>query len=244
MKIKTLIVDDEKASRTILRSYLLKYCPSIDIIGEAENIDAADALIKQHTIDLIFLDIEMPRGNAFDLLQRLETYDFAVIFVTAYEHYAIEAVNAHASYYLLKPISIDHLIEAVEYVSDIRNKESLLTEGLVGMEQSFTQGKLTLPTKEGFEVVNSKDILYCKADDNYTHIYYKSNKTQLISKTLKYFDEALNAHGFVRIHKSYLINIDAVTAYQKGKGGMVVLSNGQSLSVSASQKAKLLAYFK
>jgi two-component system LytT family response regulator len=193
---------------------------------------------------LVFLDVEMPYGNAFDLLDQVENRNFETVFVTAYNNYAIDALNAHASYYLMKPIEIDELIKAVNYVEAIKLKENALQEKILVPITTVVQGKITIPQQDGFEVIETKDIMFCKADDNYTEIYLNTNKKKVVSKTLKYFEDALTDSGFARIHKSYLVNVNEITKYVKGKGGSVVLSNGKELSVSASRKADLLAYFK
>lgn len=242
--LKTIIVEDEETSRVILRNYLAKYCPNVELVGEAENIKQALKLIRNHTLDLVFLDVEMPHGNAFDLLEQVGDRSFETVFVTAYNQYAIEALNTHASYYILKPVSIDELIKAVDYVVAIKKKELALENKVLTTNTAEKQGKITLPVQDGFEVVAAEDILYCKADDNYTQIFLKGGKKKLISKTLKYFEEALTDFGFARIHKSYLVNVQEITGYKKGKGGLVVLSSGMEVMVSASQKANLLAHFK
>jgi len=244
MKLKTIIVEDEQTSREILRNYLNKYCPQVDVLGEAENIDEALLLIRNNDLDLVFLDVEMPYGNAFDLLEKLGNINFETIFVTAYNHYAIEALNNHASYYLLKPISIDELIKAVDYVSEVKKKENELQNDVLIPKTTSINERITIPTQEGFEVLEIQDILYCQADDNYTHLYLKNDKKKLVSKTLKYFDEILKQSNFARIHKSYLVNVNCIVNYKKGKGGSVLLSNGKELSVSSSKKGELLAFFK
>jgi len=244
MKLKTIIVEDEQTSREILKNYLNKYCPQVEVLGEAENIDEALILIRNNELDLVFLDVEMPYGNAFDLLEKVGNINFEIIFVTAYNHYAIEALNNHASYYLLKPISIDELIKAVDYVLDVKKKESELQNAVLIPKSSSESKRITIPTQEGFEVLEIQDILYCQADDNYTQIFLKNDKKKLVSKTLKYFDEILKQSNFARIHKSYLVNVNCIVNYKKGKGGSVLLSNGKELSVSSSKKGELLAFFK
>lgn len=244
MKLKAIIVEDERASREILKNYLKKYCPNVDVLGEAENIEEGLVLIRNNDLDLVFLDVEMPYGNAFDLLEKVGDINFETVFVTAYNQYAIEALNAHASYYLLKPISIDELIKAVDYVIQIKEKENELENKVLTAFSSENQGKITIPVQDGFEVLEASSILYCQADDNYTQIFLKTGGKKLVSKTLKYFQDALTDFGFARVHKSYLVNINEVTGYRKGKGGTVVLSTGKEVMVSASQKANLLAYFK
>jgi two-component system LytT family response regulator len=243
MKITAIIVEDEAVSREILRNYLGKYCPNVNLLGEASNINEAYELIQKHEIDLVFLDVEMPFGNAFDLLEKVEDRRFETVFVTAYDHYAIEALNSHASYYLLKPISIDELIKAVNHVVEIKERENDLQNKILSPKVTSTSGKITIPVQDGFEVLDVNDIVFCKADDNYTEIHLANSK-KLVSKTLKYFEMALSEYSFARIHKSYLVNINAIVKYKKGKGGSVVVSNGKEILVSSSKKGTLLSYFK
>jgi len=167
---------------------------------------------------------------------------FETVFVTAYNSYALEALNNHAAYYLMKPINIDELIKSVFYVTEIKEKENALEDRILKSKLNKAEGKITLPQQDGFQVLNISDILYCKADDNYTEIYLESKKL-LVSKTLKYFEEALANYPFARIHKSYLVNVNEVIKYRKGKGGSVIVSNGKELLVSASKKKQLLSYF-
>lgn len=244
MKLNSIIVEDEENSREILKNYLKKYCPNVQVLGEASNVEEALVLIRNNNLDLVFLDVEMPYGNAFDLLDKVGDINFETVFVTAYNHYAIEALNAHASYYLMKPISIDELIKAVDYVTEIRTIEDALQDQVLVPKTNSVNGKITIPQQDGFEVLNTSDILYCKADDNYTEIYLNTNKKKLVSKTLKYFEDALADSSFARVHKSYLVNVNEITKYVKGKGGSVVLSNGKEIMVSASKKSDLLSYFK
>jgi two-component system LytT family response regulator len=242
MKLKALIIEDEANSRDILKNYLGKYCPEVSLSGEAANIEAGLELIRSTKPDLVFLDVEMPYGNAFDLLEQLEDRDFETVFVTAYNAYAMEALNNHAAYYLMKPINIEELIKAVTYVKEIKEKEQFLEERVLQSRLQKAEGKITLPQQDGFKVLDISDIIYCKADDNYTEIFLE-NKKYLVSKTLKYFEEALKEFPFARIHKSYLVNVNHVLQYRKGKGGSVVVSNGKELMVSASKKRQFLSYF-
>ncbi|NNJ88577.1 MAG: response regulator transcription factor [Eudoraea sp.] len=242
MKLRAVIIDDEVSSREILRNYIRAYCSEVTIIGEAGTVSDGIALIKSEKPNLVFLDVEMPFGNAFDLLEELPDRDFETVFVTAYNQYAIEALNQHAAYYLMKPINIDELINAVAYVEEIISKEDLLQDRILSSSLKKAEGKITLPQLDGFQVLNVSDILYCKADDNYTEIFLADKKI-LVSKTLKYFEESLTEFHFVRIHKSFLVNINEVVKYRKGKGGSVIISNGKELIVSASRKKELLSYF-
>lgn len=243
MKLKTIIIEDEANSREILRNYLAKYCNTVELVAEAGTIKEGLAEIEKHSPDLVFLDVEMPFGNAFDLLEQLPNRTFETVFVTAYNQYAIDALNSHVAYYLMKPINIDELIKAVDYVHEVRKKEDALEGRVLQSNFKKTEGKITLPQQDGFQVLDVADIYFCKADDNYTEIFLAERKI-LVSKTLKYFEQALEGFPFSRIHKSYLVNVNEIKKYKKGKGGSVVLSNGKELSVSASRKAALLSYFK
>jgi len=167
---------------------------------------------------------------------------FETVFVTAYDHYAKDALNNQAAYYLTKPISIEELIKAVAHVKEIREKESVLHDKVLPATITQVRGKLTLPQLDGFIVLNTDEILYCKADDNYTEIYV-AEKKHLASKTLRYFEQALEAYPFARIHKSFLVNVNEIVKYNRGKGGSVVLSNGKEIQVAASRKKELLSYF-
>lgn len=242
MKLKALVVEDEANSREILRNYLAKYCPDIDLLGEASSAQEGLVLIKEKDPDLVFLDVEMPFGNGFDLLDQVPERTFETVFVTAYDHYAKDALNNQAAYYLTKPIAIEELIKAVAHVKEIREKENALHDRVLPASLSQMQGKLTLPQLDGFIVINTDEILYCKADDNYTEIYL-ADKKHLVSKTLRYFEQALEAYPFARIHKSYVVNVNEIVRYHRGKGGSVMLSNGKEIQVAASRKKDLLSYF-
>ncbi|WP_237274762.1 LytR/AlgR family response regulator transcription factor [Tenacibaculum ovolyticum] len=243
MKLKAIIIEDEVIGRDILRNYISKYCPNVQLLGEASNIEEGQKLIEENELDLVFLDVEMPYGSGFDLLEKIENQTFETIFVTAYDHYAIEALNNQATYYLLKPISIDELIKGVSLVTEIKEKESELENVVLTPKTTSSLSKITIPQQDGFEVVTVSDILFCKADDNYTEIYFKNTK-KLVSKTLKHFEDLLKENSFARVHKSYLVNVNEVVKYKKGKGGSVILSNGKEVLVSSSKKANLLSYFK
>tara|TARA_R110001606_G_scaffold61384_2_gene143610 strand:+ start:922 stop:1653 length:732 start_codon:yes stop_codon:yes gene_type:complete len=242
MSLRAILVEDEANSREILRNYISKYCPNVILLGEAASIKEALVLIENNELDLVFLDVEMPFGNAFDLLDQLPDRTFETVFVTAYDHYAKDALNNHAAYYLTKPINIDELINAVDYVEEVREKEASLEGEVLSTKANGVEGKLTLPQQDGFQILNISEILYCKADDNYTEIYLL-NKKILVSKTLKYFEDALTEYPFARVHKSFLVNVNEVVKYRKGKGGSVVMSNGKEVMVSASKKKDFLSYF-
>lgn len=247
MEIKALIIDDEKASRVTIANYLAKYCPQVKVLAEAENIMEGHEQIIRLKPDLIFLDVEMPFGNAFDLLEKFEQLDFEVIFVTAFSKYALEALNLSASNYLLKPLNIDQLIEAVEKVQRILTDKKQIKTSSILLENLHIENKqlkkIVLPLIDGFEVVIIKDIIRCEANDNLCNIYLQDGTRRTVCRTLKFYDGVLQDYDFVRIHKSHLININSVKQYRKGKGGEVILSDGKELPLSASKKANFLERF-
>lgn len=245
--MKAVIIDDEKDSREILESYLGKYCSDVSVVGLGDSVASGLALIQEHRPDIVFLDIEMPYGNGFDLLDQVKDRTFETVFVTAFDQYAIQALNQSAAYYILKPIDIDELVHAVE---KIRNQNSsresvdharLLLENI--RSESATQ-KIMLPTMEGFEIIPIQSILYCEAVDNFTRFYCKEGQPLLICRTLKYFEDVLKGFRFIRIHRSYLVNPEYIIRYSKGKGGYVTMRNSKELEVSTSKKKELLELFK
>lgn len=242
--LKAVIIDDESDSRQILASYLTKYCPDVKVCGFGESVATGLEAIKKYQPEIVFLDIEMPYGNGFDLLDKLDKVSFETVFVTAFDNYAIRALNQSAAYYLLKPVNIDELVKAVEKIQGERTKEDYSTRAQL-LVDNFNSGKqrIMLPTLEGFEIVNINSILYCEAADNFTKFYFETGPPLLICRTLKYFEDILAEHHFLRIHRSYLINPEFVVRYSKGKGGYVTMKNNQELEVSPNKKKELLDIF-
>ncbi|MDX9694940.1 MAG: LytTR family DNA-binding domain-containing protein [Bacteroidales bacterium] len=247
-KLKAIIVEDELASRETLTSYLIKYCPDVELIAEADSVKSGLEAIKKHKPDVVFLDIEMPFGNAFDLLEQIEKVDFEVVFVTAYSNYAIQALNMSASYYILKPISIDELVKAVEKITQKRAEQEMPVHSKVLLENiqavNKHNHKIVLPQLNGFDVVKINDIIRCQANDNFTEFYLTNGTKKLISRTLKFYEDLLQDFDFVRVHKSHLINMQYVVKYLKGKGGQVEMTDGSVVDVSVNQKASFLEKFK
>jgi two-component system LytT family response regulator len=243
--MKAVIIDDEKDSRNILANYLTKYCPDVTVCGFGESVATGLEEIKRHHPDIVFLDIEMPYGNGFDLLDKIEDITFETVFVTAFNNYAIQALNQSAAYYLLKPIDIDELIKAVEKIRKERSEQNYTQHARVLLENKKpgANQKIMLPTLEGFEIVNINAILYCEAADNFTKFYFEQGQPLLICRTLKYFEDVLKNHHFLRIHRSYLINPDFVVRYSKGKGGYVTMKNNQELEISVNKKQEFLDMF-
>ena len=219
--LKALIVDDELASRETIAHYLKKYCPDVALMGIAEGVASALLEIERVKPDIVFLDVEMPFGNAFDLLEQVKNITFETVFVTAFSHYALKALNLSAAYYILKPIDIDELVAAVEKVKISReeNKENLHTRIIVEniKTDDKQQQKLVLPVLEGFEVIKISDVIRCEANDNFTNFHLTNGKKMMICRTLKHYEDLLSGFGFMRIHKSHMINLQFVTKYRKGK---------------------------
>jgi two-component system LytT family response regulator len=248
MPITTLIVDDEQDSRETLRAYIEKYCPQLSILAECANIQEARASILKEKPQLVFLDIEMPHGNAFDLLEQWGEIDFEIIFITAFSQYAVQAFNLSAAHYLLKPVDIEELENAVAIVEkSLAQKEKLSHANILleNMAVIHSQNrKLVLPLMEGFEVVKMSEILYCEAEDNFTRFYFKDGRKTLICRSLKFYENALDSFGFFRVHRSHIINLDYVKRYIKGKGGSIILENGKEIQVSNNRKTELIERIK
>jgi two-component system, LytTR family, response regulator len=247
MKLKVIIVDDEEASRDTLQNYLQKYCPDVTLVGTASSAKQGAELIQAHTPDVVFLDVEMPYGNAFDLLEAVGDISFETVFVTAFSNYALKALNLSAAYYILKPIEIDELILAVEKIKkQNEGKQKILhTKILVENIQAENKQaqKIVLPLLEGFEVVQVKDIIRCEANDNFTNFILTDHRKIMICRTLKQYESMLEDYNFVRVHKSHLINIQHVSKYLKGKGGQLVMSDQSCVDVSPNKKEELMKRF-
>jgi len=242
MKIKAAIVEDEIRGANALRQLLETYCEDVSVSGVAYNVSEGRALIDKTNPDLVFLDIEMPGGSGFDLLQTMTEVNFSVIFVTAYQEYALKAIKFSALDYLLKPVKVSELQDTIEKVKKIyapRNNERyhLLNEVI---DQVNPFNKMILSTMEGFYPVKLEDILYCKADDSYTHFYLKDGKHHIVSKQLKEFEEMLVTHNFFRIHKSYLINLNHVEIVNRINGFTVVMTNNEQLPIAFRKKDEFI----
>ncbi len=246
-KIKAVIIEDEEISRDILQNYLTTYCPNVELVGQAENIEIGEKLIKKEKPAIVFLDIEMPYGNGFDLLERIDAIDFEVVFITAYSDYAIKALNLSASYYILKPIDIDELVSAVEKIEENINQKNSFSNTKILANNikaiSDRDKKLVLPQLNGFEVVYISDIIRAEAADNYTILYLANQKKYTLSKTLKHYEDLLTEFGFLRTHKSHLLNLNHVIKYKKGKVGEAIMTDDSIALISASSKKEFVKHF-
>ncbi|MCF8253248.1 MAG: LytTR family DNA-binding domain-containing protein [Bacteroidia bacterium] len=241
-KLRVIIVEDESRGRNALKA-LLTQIKTTELIGEAPNVDDAVALIKKTPPDLVLLDIEMPFKNGFDLLAELPERTFDVIFTTAYDSYAIKAIKFSAIDYLLKPIDSDELNHAIDRTIEKRQKSEhqpqLQINNLLENLKSINKQnyKLSLPTFEGALFVPIEEIIRCESDANYTRFHLKNEeKSILVSKTLKEYDELLIDYGFCRVHHSHLINLKYIKKYIKGEGGLVVMVDGTEVEISRRKK--------
>jgi two-component system LytT family response regulator len=240
--ITSIIVDDEQKSRATLKSLVEKYCPQVEVAELCDSVESALTAIEKHQPTLVFLDIEMPHQNGFDLIEKITAPNFDVVFTTAYGHYAIQAIKASAIDYLLKPIDVDELKLAIKKVEQkqknsgdkMRNFESLLSS------VKSKAAKIAIPTAEGLHMLNAEDIIKCTADECYTVITLVTGKKIIVSKLLKEYEELLSGLNFLRIHNSCLINLNHVVKYVKGDGGYVLMSDGETCEVSRRKKNDLL----
>ncbi|QYA27082.1 response regulator transcription factor [Gramella sp. MT6] len=242
--IKAVIIDDELNAQSLLEKTLDRYFPNkFNIAGKCNSVDTGVLAIKEHEPDLVFLDIQMPEKNGFELFKYFDVINFEVIFTTAYNQFAIKAIKRSALDYLLKPINHLELAEAIKRFeskktgSSAQKKLSLLLENLNVNDQNVS--KIAFPTVDGFELVHSNQILYCKAESNYCCIKKIDGCTKTAAKTLKFVEEILPANSFKRIHKSYVLNLNYVVRYHKANKE-VELTNGEKLPVSFRKEEEFI----
>jgi len=247
--LKAIIVEDEKNSQELLKELVTEYCEGVEIADIAGNVAEALEALDTHKPDLVFLDIELPDGDGFQVLEQAPNKAFDVIFTTAYDQYAMKAFKFSATDYLLKPVDIDELEAAVKRVRDKHQagkaepaEQSAKLEALVQNLRNMTQPlkRIVLPTSNGFTVVNPENIIRCESDRNYTFIFLTDGRKILVSRTIKEYDEMLSDHNFFRIHQSHLINLNFLKNYTRGRGGYVELTDGTVLDVSARRKSEFL----
>lgn len=237
--IKAVIAEDEPRNIDILKKILEKHCEEVEVVGTATTVKKTVELIRETSPDVLFLDIEMPPQKGFEVLEQFPTVNFDVIFITAHEEYALQAIKFAALDYLLKPISIPEVQAALKKVNRHRNGRSnelaaILKEYLRDKEESFS--KIVIPSNDGYNVIDLNDIIYCEACDSYTKIHTDEPKVHLISKPLKEYDELLSDKGFYRVHKSYLVNVNHIRKIIKGIGAAVIMSDKTNIPISMRKK--------
>lgn len=242
--IKALIVEDEIKSRETLIGLLRKYCPSVMVLAEAGTYREGIELFKEHKPDVVFLDIQMPGGSGFKLLEELKDNSFEVIFTTAFDQFAIKAIKYSALDYLLKPIIPQELIDAIKkvekrkYAGNSNRSIEVLLDNVNDPVQD--PHKIVLATSEKLHVIDVNDIIRCESDNYYTHFYFIDGSKLLVSKTLKENEELLSDHNFIRPHKSHLINVKHIKSFIRQEGGYIIMTDDSQVPVSRRKKEKIM----
>ena len=243
--IKAIIIDDEQKSRSALFQKLKDHCPEVEIIAEAENGLQGKELIELYKPHLIFLDIEMPKMNGFEMLASLTQKEFEIIFTSAYDHYTIQAIRCSAFDYLLKPVDIEDLKSAVNKINLKYSTTNRLDVLLKNLSVEKKQNKrIAIASMNDLLFFNIEDVIHLEAFSNYTIIHFTNHSKITASKTLKDFEDMLPSDTFCRVHHSHIININQVKRYIKGEGGQVVLTNGTVIDVSRRKKEEFLLAIK
>ncbi len=244
--IKIIVLEDEKPVLDTIAEIVQNYCEDTELIGVARNIGTAKKLIQKSNPDLVLLDINLPDGTSFDLLEQLKTIDFKIIFITAYEEFALQAIKLSAIDYLIKPIDPIELIHAIKKAKeavDITNnnlKLSALLSNIRGIANK--PKKIILKTVENIYLIDVNDIIRCESDGAYTRFYLNDGKKILISKVIKDYEEMLRAYGFLRVHKSHIINLNFIDRFEKADG-LIVLKDQSAIPVSVRKRESLLKIF-
>lgn len=240
--MNVVIIDDELSARNTLRKFLSIYCPDVVVVAQCGSVNEGFKYLTTHeSPDIIFLDVHMNDGDGFDLLQKLPQIDFEIIFTTGYNNYAIQAIKHSAIDYLVKPLVADELKEAVAKVAKKKREQiRSLKRDDYRSQQTPMSGRIALADSNGLQIIQLARILYCKAEGNYTLFVLTNNQKILVSKNLKEFESLLPIPQFVRVHNSYLINIEHVKSYVKGRGGQVQMSNNEYLDVARNRKQLFL----
>jgi two-component system LytT family response regulator len=245
-KLKTIIIDDEPNAVDFIFSIIGEYCPELEVVGKAHDVPEGVEKIQELNPDLVFLDVEMPNGTGFDLLTHFPDKSFDVVFITAFNHYAIKAIKFSAVDYILKPINISEFIEAVKKVilkrSDVSSQGDENIKALMENLKSATPSRLAIPTSDGMEYLNPKEILRIEADRSYSWFYLTGNRKILVSKHLKEFQELLGDRNFFRSHNSHLINLKYVRKYVRKEGGYIEMHDGAQIPISRNKKDLFLIH--
>jgi len=245
--IKAILIDDEVHCLDTLSILIADFCPEVQVMEQCRSAKEGLDAVAKHQPAIIFLDIEMPVMNGFEFLEQLKEINFAIIFTTSYDQYAIKAIRFSALDYLLKPIDPKELIAAVHKVQTQKQLPApeqfeMLMNQVKHKEDGFT--RIAIPTFEGFELIPADDVIRCEADDNYTHLFLKNGVKITACRTLKEMEEQLqDFHHFIRVHHSYLVNLNEVSKYVRGEGGYLVMSDGSVVNVSRSRKDALMKWF-
>jgi two-component system, LytTR family, response regulator len=244
---RALIIDDEPRNVRILKNLLLEFCPEVTVEGEAGDVNTALTAIRHYKPELVFLDIEMPYGNAFDLLDKLMPVDFEIIFITAFDTYTLKAFKYSALDYLLKPVDIEELKAAVKRAIDRlagKNINLQLVNLLGNLKSNQTNlQKIALPLLDGIMFVHIAEIIRFEANGSYTDVHFDSVEKIIVSKNIKEYEDILPPSIFCRVHNSHIINLNRVKKYHKGRGGYIIMDDGTNIEVSMRRRDEFLAKF-
>lgn len=245
--IKVILIDDEKNALEMMEWLLKTYCPQATIVAMCRSAEEGISAINQYQPDVVFLDIEMPRMNGFDMLEQFDELFFDVVFCTAYDQFALKAFKYSALNYLLKPVDPDDLIATMSRIEKIktvptREQFELLIQNMKPTEK-VTPQRIALTHNDGLIFVRTSDILYCEAESNYTCVHLADGKKIVVSKVLKDLDEALSGPDFFRVHGSYLVNLNHIKRFVRGEGGYLVMDNDTTISVSRSRRQEFIELF-
>ncbi|MFT3935396.1 MAG: LytTR family DNA-binding domain-containing protein [Chitinophagaceae bacterium] len=245
-QINAFIVDDEPSSIRVFTKLLNTYCPDVNIVNTASSVAEAHEKLLLEKPDVLFLDIQMPIENGFDLLNRIAPYDFEIVFVTAFDNYAIKAIRLDAFDYILKPVSIDALRDCIKRLKTKRQEKVLKAPSTEKKqpEISLKTTRVSLPTINGFAFFETAEIISCEASGGYTKLNLLHKKNVLISQHLKELEQQLPTNIFFRVHHSFLINLNCIKTYTKGRGGYVEMIDGTIIEVAARRKEAFLSRFK
>lgn len=244
-QITAIIIDDDKMGRDALKILLKNYLPEVRLLGVADSVDSGSLLIQDLKPQLVFLDVEMPEKDGFALFGQFPAPDFQVIFVTAFDHYAIRALRLSALDYLLKPVDLEELESAVgKAMENLAHPTSpVLLEQAIGLARQTALEKIAVPSANGFELLPLEEIVRLEADSNYTTIHTLANKKRVISKPLGHFENLLPPKNFFRVHASHVIHLKHIRRYVKGRGGHLEMLDGSVVPVSARRKSAFLKLF-
>lgn len=238
MKIKAVIVDDEALAITSLSILIEEHFKNIEIVGSAGSVSSGVELVERHRPDIVFLDIEMPSGSGFELVEKTSYLKYKLIFTTAYNEYAVKAFKVNAIDYLLKPIDEIELIKAVQKVIEQRAESNRVDFSKL-LSGKDTQ-RISIPTKEGYDLIDCNDLVRVESDSNYTWFHFTSKNKTLVSKTLKDVEKQLEKFNFIRVHNSHLVNPKYIIRYIKSDGGYLILSDNAMIPVSKQKRQALL----
>jgi two-component system LytT family response regulator len=245
--IKAIVIDDEKNSREVITELLKECFEEIKVVAEAGNVKDSVKEIKKHKPNLLFLDIDLPDGTGFDILKNVESSEMKIIFITAHQDYAMEAIKFSAFDFILKPFNSSELIKTVRRVLEEETVEnnSLRFEAILANFGSSLPDlkKIVLKTADRIYLVNVKDIVRCEAENNYTNFHLSNGNRIMVSKTIKTYETLLAEHKFLRVHQSHLVNLNYIQHFDKPDGGMLVLSDNSAIPVSHQKRGILLDYF-